>query len=176
MVTVGVCFGRFNPPHKGHKEVWKTAAKCDAYYVGTNASTRGPKDPLPFDIKLKAMAALYPDVVEHIIPSRNIFSLVVKIYEEFGEHIELKICTDEEWIINSLNRYNGVCSSHGFFKFDIITQEKTPRLSAASTLREAVKKGDKELFSDAAGISADTEIQINNRVFKFFDIVGEFIE
>jgi hypothetical protein len=110
------------------------------------------------------------------VPSHNIFSLVVKIYQEFGEHIELKICTDEDWIINSLSRYNGISSSHGFFKFANITQHITPRLSSASTLREAVKNGDKELFSDAAGISADTEIEINNRVFKFFDIVGEFIE
>ena len=24
--TIGICFGRFNPPHRGHREVWKAAA------------------------------------------------------------------------------------------------------------------------------------------------------
>ena len=36
---VGIIFGRFNPPHKGHKAAWQTAAKFPAWFVGTNQST-----------------------------------------------------------------------------------------------------------------------------------------
>lgn len=175
MDTIGICFGRYNPPHKGHRESWKIAAQSDQFFIGTNPNTIGPKDPLPFDVKLKVMETILPNVADHIIPEQNLFTLASKIYETFGEHIQLKVCTDEDWLANSLEKYNGIESTHGYFKFDSIIQKETPRLSSATTLRDAVKTGDKELFTKAAGISADTEISINNRVFKFFDLVEEFI-
>ena len=49
--SVGIIFGRFNPPHMGHMKAWEMAAENPSWYVGTNKSTQGPKDPLPFDIK-----------------------------------------------------------------------------------------------------------------------------
>ena len=176
MVTIGVCFGRFNPPHKGHRQVWDTAAQYDEYFVGTNSNTRGPKDPLPFEIKLKAIEAICPSVIGHIVPEQNLFTLAAKIYEKFGEHVELKVCTDEAWLTTSLVKYNGVESKHGFYKFSTIMQKETPRLSSATSLREAVKNDDRKLFSEVAGIPEDTEIEINNRVIKFFDVIGEFID
>ena len=48
---VAIIFGRFNPPHKGHKAAWEIASQSPVWYVGTNKSTQGPKDPLPFEIK-----------------------------------------------------------------------------------------------------------------------------
>ena len=91
-------------------------------------------------------------------------------------HIELKICTDEDWLTTQLSKYNGFAGSHGYYKFDNISQQPTPRISSATDLRKAVQQGDRKLFSEVAGISADTEIKINNRVLKFFDIVGEYLE
>ena len=175
-MKIGVCFGRFNPPHKGHKEVWETASQFDNYYVGTNPSTNGPTNPLPYDVKLKTMEALLPEIAEHVIPEKSLFTLAATIYDKFGEHIELKICTDEDWLTTQLSKYNGFAGSHGYYKFDNISQQPTPRISSATDLRKAVQQGDRKLFSEVAGISADTEIKINNRVLKFFDIVGEYLE
>ena len=45
--SVGVCFGRWNPPHKGHRAAWEIAANFGTFYVGTNKNTEGPNDPLP---------------------------------------------------------------------------------------------------------------------------------
>jgi ATP sulfurylase len=53
--SVGVCFGRWNPPHKGHRAAWEIAANFGTFYVGTNKNTEGPNDPLPYEVKLKAM-------------------------------------------------------------------------------------------------------------------------
>ena len=56
---VGIIFGRFNPPHKGHRAAWQKASEMsDIWYVGTNKSTQGPKDPLPYDVKIAAMVAI----------------------------------------------------------------------------------------------------------------------
>lgn len=175
-MKIGVCFGRFNPPHKGHKEAWKTASQFDNYYIGTNPTTNGPRDPLPYYVKVKAMEAVFPEVKEHIVPEQNLFTLAAKIYAEFGEDVELQVCTDEDWLTRQLEKCNGIGGKHGYYKFNLISQQKTPRLSSATDVRAAVLEGDRDLFSDAAGISADTEIEINNRVLKFFDIVGEYLE
>jgi len=40
--TVGLIFGRFNPPHKGHKAAWQMCSKNTHWYVGTNRETMGP--------------------------------------------------------------------------------------------------------------------------------------
>jgi hypothetical protein len=162
-MKIGVCFGRFNPPHKGHKEAWKTASQFDNYYIGTNPTTNGPRDPLPYYVK-------------HIVPEQNLFTLAAKIYAEFGEDVELQVCTDEDWLTRQLEKCNGIGGKHGYYKFNHIFQQKTPRLSSATDVRAAVLEGNRDLFSNAAGISADTEIEINNRVLKFFDIVGEYLE
>lgn len=175
-MNIGICFGRFNPPHKGHKEAWKIASQFDNYFIGTNPTTSGPNDPLPYYVKIKAMEAVCPEVKEHIVPEQNLFTLATKIYSEFGEDIELKVCTDEEWLSRQLIKCNGVEGKHGYYKFNTISQQKTPRLSSATAVRDAVRNSDKGLFSVATGISADTEIEINNRVLKFFDIVGEYLE
>ena len=89
--VIGVCFGRFNPPHKGHKAVWQSAASNPIWYVGTNKSTSGPKDPLPYDVKLQCMAAVWPKVAGHVIAEQSLLTLASKIYQEHGGNVHLKV-------------------------------------------------------------------------------------
>ncbi len=58
---VAIIFGRFNPPHKGHRAAWELANQSANWFVGTNQSTIGPKDPLPYDVKVEAMKTLPRD-------------------------------------------------------------------------------------------------------------------
>ena len=105
--TVGLIFGRFNPPHKGHKAAWEMASKNDEWYVGTNKSTQGPKDPLPYDVKIKAMEAIMPEIAGHIVPHQSWLTLASKIYEDHGKVI-LRAYTDEKWVTKALVDYNNV--------------------------------------------------------------------
>ena len=66
-LSVGIIFGRFNPPHKGHRAAWEMASKNPQWFVGTNQSTVGPKDPLPYDVKIEAMKAIWPELEGHIV-------------------------------------------------------------------------------------------------------------
>ena len=175
-MTIGVCFGRWNPPHKGHKAAWETAAQFDEFFIGTNRNTQGPNDPLPYDVKLAAMKTIWPGVAKHVIPEQNLFTLCTRVYQKYGEEVHIKVCTDEDWLTSALEKYNGQDGNHGFYKFASITQEPTPRLSSATALRTAVRQGDKELFSSAAGVPWDTPIIVGGSKKRFFDIVAHYLK
>lgn len=173
--SVGVCFGRWNPPHKGHKAAWEIAASFGTFYVGTNKNTEGPNDPLPYEVKLKAMETIWPEIAGHVIPEQSLFTLVSKIFAKHGERTHLKVATDEEWLAASLIKYNGQKGPHGYYKFASIEQVPTPRLSSATALRAAVRAGDRDGFSDAAGVDADTPIRIGKKTVAFFDLVAHYL-
>lgn len=168
---VAVIFGRFNPPHQGHRAAWQLMSKANHWYVGTNASTQGPKDPLPFDIKIKAMKAIYPELEGHLVSSQSWLTMISDLYKTHPL-ANLLIYTDEDWVTKAVKDYNGVEGKpHGFYDFPSIEQRPTPRLSSATALRDAVKAGDRAAFSKAAGIDADTEIDGK----PYFDLVAEYL-
>lgn len=170
--TVGLIFGRFNPPHKGHKAAWEMASQNDEWYVGTNQNTQGPKDPLPYDVKIKAMEAIMPEIAGHIVPHQSWLTLASKIYEDHGK-VVLRAYTDEKWVTKALLDYNGVSKpeGHGFYDFAKIEFVQTPRLSSATAVRDAVKNNDKDAFQDAAGVPAS--FPINGK--PFFDVVSQYL-
>jgi hypothetical protein len=168
--TVAIIFGRFNPPHKGHKAAWELASQSPNWYVGTNKSTVGPKDPLPFDIKVEAMKTIWPEVENHIVAETSWLTLASKVFEE-NPDATLLCLTDEDWVTKTIEQYNGKEGSHGFYNFKNIKQKPTPRLSSATALRDAVTKGDRDAFTQAAGVDADTEVAGT----PFFDLVAEYL-
>lgn len=169
--TVGIIFGRFNPPHQGHKKAWEMASEDnDHWFVGTNQSTEGPKDPLPFNVKVEAMKKIFPEIKGNIVAETSWLTLASKVYKEYGD-ITLNVYTDEEWVTKTLVQYNGKEGPHGFYKFSNIQPIATPRLSSATSLRNAVIAGDREAFSQAAGIDADTEIAGQS----YFDLVAQYL-
>jgi hypothetical protein len=169
--TVGIMFGRFNPPHKGHRAAWEMASENDHWYVGTNQSTQGKKDPLPYDVKIKAMEALWPEVGSHIVPETNLFTLASKVFAEHGEGLNIVVYTDEDWLTKTLEKYNGEEGKHGYYNFASIQQKPTPRLSSATDVRNAVLADDPEAFERAAGVPADYKIDGKD----FFDLVAEYL-
>jgi nicotinamide mononucleotide adenylyltransferase len=168
--SVGIIFGRFNPPHKGHRAAWEMASENDAWFVGTNQSTQGPKDPLPYDVKIEAMKAIYPEIKGHIMPEQSWLTMASAVYKKYG-NVVLNLYTDEEWVSKAINQYNGQEGPHGFYNFSAINTQPTPRLSSATALRAAVQAGDREAFADAAGVDADTPVAGQS----FFDLVAQYL-
>jgi len=168
--SVGIIFGRFNPPHMGHMKAWEMASENSVWYVGTNKSTQGPKDPLPFDIKVKAMEAVYPEIKGHIVAEQSWLTLASKVYEKHG-NIVLNVYTDEAWVTKALVQYNGKEGAHGYYDFGAIQQQDTPRLSSATALRNAVAADDRDLFGQAAGVDPNTLVAGH----AFFDVVKHYL-
>jgi hypothetical protein len=170
---VAIIFGRFNPPHYGHKAAWETAAKFDQWFVGTNKSTIGEKDPLPYEVKIEAMKAVWPEVANHIMTEQSWFTMASKVYEQLGPVI-LNVVTDEtdkDWIMPAMVKNNGVEGPHGFYNFPKIVWQKAARISSATDLRGAVAKGDKAAFEKAAGVSADTPVAGST----FYEVVSKYL-
>lgn len=168
--TVGIIFGRFNPPHKGHRAAWEMASQNDHWFIGTNESTQGPKDPLPYKVKIEAMKTIWPEIKNHIVSETSWLTLASKIFKEYGD-VTLNVYTDEDWVTKTIIQYNGKEGPHGFYNFKEIQQQATPRLSSATALRDAVVQGDRDAFSDAAGIDANTDIGGHS----FFDVVAHYL-
>ena len=169
-----IIFGRFNPPHQGHVAAWREAAKFPIWYVGTNKSTQGPKDPLPYDIKIKVMEALYPEIKGHLVAEKTWFTLAAMVYAKHGA-VTLHIVTDQqdsETYVAMLKKQNGVEGQHGFYNFKNIVWQPAPRLSSATDLRAAVAANDPTAFSKAAGVPADTKIDGK----PFFNLVKFYLD
>ena len=173
--TVGLIFGRFNTPHKGHKAAWKQAATNDNWYIGTNAATIGPKDPLPSQVKKIAMETIMPEAKGHIEFSQSWYTLAAEVYAKHPD-ATLRLYTDEKWVADSLPKYNGQEGPHGLFNFKKIEWVKTERLASATDLRKAVLDNSPEEFAQAAGVPADTKIDVPGEDITFFDMVAKYLE
>ena len=184
--SVAIIFGRFNPPHKGHKHAWETASQvADQWYVGTNKSTVGPEDPLPFEVKIEAMKTIMPEVGDHLVAEQSWWTLATYVFKKYGGvpgrtlPFDLVCVTDEAYVVPGLLKSNGQSAQHGEYSFqnirlpfDNIEQAKKHlRISSATALRNAVAAGDRHGFSQAAGVSADTMVAGH----KFFDLVAHYL-
>ena len=157
------------------------ASENDHWYVGTNKDTQGAKtktgkgsvnkDPLPYDVKIKAMEALWPEIAGHILPESSMLTLASKIYDIHGGDVNLIAYTDEAWIIDVLKKYNGQIGPHGYYDFHSVTNKPTPRLSSATDVRLAVSNNDKQAFTSATGVAADTDIDGTS----YFDLVAKYL-
>lgn len=173
--TVGIVFGRFNPPHRGHLAVWQMAKENNSHwYVGSNSNTRGPKDPLPSNIKLLAMQKLMPEISNHFMFTESWLTLASEIYQRHPS-CNLNLYTDENWVLTLVSKYNGQENRHGYYDFDTIQLIKTPRITSATKLRDSVKVGDKKLFANISGVPFNTSINTKTGTFRFYDLVEKYL-
>lgn len=170
-IDAAFCFGRFNPAHQGHIEVWKAVEGAGRqWYVGTNPSTHGPNDPLTFQEKSAWMTAIYPSIKGHILAEQSVLTLASKLYQTMGPGKTIAYVTDSQdwaWAGKVLNDYNGKEGAHGFYKFDKITHVESPRVSSATALRTAARAGDKAAFYAASG--TNPKLTVNGKTY--FDTV-----
>lgn len=168
-VDAAFCFGRFNPAHQGHIEVWKAVQDAGSrWYVGTNPSTHGPNDPLTFDQKSAWMERIYPKIKGHILPEQSIVTLASKLFEILGKNSDATIAyvtdsQDWQWAGKLLNDYNGKEGPHGYYKFRAIKHVESPRVSSATALRTAARAGDEAAFYAASG--TDPKLTVNGKTY-----------
>jgi hypothetical protein len=160
-------FGRFNPAHQGHIEVYKTVQNAGRkWYIGTNPSTQGPNDPLSFEQKSAWMQAIYPAIQGHLLPQQSVVTLASKLYELLPEGSTIAYVTDSkdwEWAGKLLNDYNGKEGPHGYYKFKAIKHVESPRVSSATALRTAARANDEAAFYAASG--TDPKLTVGGKTY-----------
>jgi hypothetical protein len=176
--TVAFAFGRFNPAHQGHIEVWRTVEQAGSnWFIGTNPSTLGPNDPLTFEQKKAWMEEIYPPLAGHIVPEQTVLSLAAYIFKKLRKNENTIVAyitddTDWAWSGKLLNQYNGVEGAHGYYKFAEIIHEPSPRVSSATALREAARADDKVAFYHASGTDPKSKVA----GLSYFDTVKQACE
>lgn len=173
--TAAFCFGRFNPAHQGHAGVWDAVAKAGhKWYIGTNPTTIGADDPLPFNVKSAWMQAIDPRIKGHIVGETSALTLASKIYSDIGDGHYVNYITDEKdwaWSGKLLKQYNGVQGDHGYYNFKDILHVMSPRVTSASDLRKAVRAGDMAQFYQLAG--TNPKLTVNGK--HYYDTVQEYL-
>ena len=158
--TMALAFGRFNPPTIGHEKLLRKVAQTpgDFKHVYLSKSQDSQKNPLTPTQKIKYMRDMFPQhrSMFRIPKSNMILDIATEIYNDGYTNINFVAGSDRVQEFKTiLNRYNGVKSRHGYYKFKNIkvvsAGERDPDAEgatgmSASKMRKAVAQGDLKSF------------------------------
>lgn len=156
-------FGRFNPPTIGHLKLAKAVElhsqnKSDMYIFVSN-SVDPQKNPLQPNDKIKWMKFIMPKYAANIFVKsdiRNALDASIWLYDRGYNSIRLVVGSDRVKEFKTLlNKYNGVETKNGFYKFQMIeiisAGDRDPDAQdvsgmSASKMRQAVANNDFDKF------------------------------
>ena len=164
--TAVFSFGRLNPPTTGHQkllqkiiQIAKQQAGYACLYVSHSQDSK--KNPLTAKQKVAYIKKMFPKEARQIeikedTGIRNAIDIAVAL-NGYYENLVMVVGSDRvRDFKNLLNKYNGVDSRHGFYKYDNIqivsAGERDPDAEgiagmSASKMRAAAASGDYESFS-----------------------------
>ena len=153
MKSVVFTYGRFNPPHKGHRlmieQVIETARKSNKTpVVVVSHSTGNTKNPLPVENKMRILKRWFPNVT--IISSAKNRS-IAKITENFNQN---------SIMIVGANRQN----SFGFLPFKKVAVPRSNNAPSATMARAAATAGNKNAFKNMTGYNLTNNLR--NKIVK----------
>lgn len=158
---VAFAFGRFNPPTTGHEKLIQKVASVagGGEFRIYPSHTQGPKDPLPYPLKVAYMRKMFRSYARNIIADSNAktaIDITTKLYDEGYTELVMVVGDDRLREFESLlKNYNGVKARHGYYNFDSIkvvsAGERDPDSEgvegmSASKMRAAAEKSDFDSF------------------------------
>lgn len=153
MKSVVFTYGRFNPPHKGHRlmieQVIETARKTNKIpIVVVSHSVGNAKNPLPAENKMRILRRWFPNVT--IMSSAKDRS-IAKITENFNQN---------SIMIVGANRQN----SFKFLPFKKVTVPRSNNAPSATMARSAAVAGNKNAFKNMTGYNLTNNLR--NKIVK----------
>jgi cytidyltransferase-like protein len=153
MKSVVFTYGRFNPPHKGHRlmieQVIETARKTNKTpIVVVSHSVGNAKNPLPVENKMRILRRWFPNVT--IMSSAKNRS-IAKITEDFNQN---------SIMIVGANRQN----SFKFLPFKKVTVPRSNNAPSATMARAAATAGNKNAFKNMTGYNLTNNLR--NKIVK----------
>ena len=153
MKSVVFTYGRFNPPHKGHRlmieQVIETARKSNKTpVVVVSHSTGNTKNPLPVENKMRILKRWFPNVT--IVSSAKNRS-IAKITENFNQNSIMVV---------GANRQN----SFKFLPFKKVAVPRSNTAPSATMARAAATAGNKNSFKNMTGYNLTNNLR--NKIVK----------
>ena len=188
--TAVFSFGRLNPPTVGHQKLLQKiiqTAKQQAGYacIYVSHSQDSKRNPLSAKQKVAYVKKMFPKEARQIEIKedsniRNAIDVATNFYEKYDNLVMVVGSDRVKDFKNLLNKYNGVQSTHGFYKYNNIqivsAGERDPDAEgvagmSASKMRAAAASGDYESFSlglpsnfnDGKGLFKDIRLGMNIR-------------
>ena len=161
--TAVFSFGRFNPPTIGHQKllqkIIQTSRKESGYAcLFVSISQDAKKNPLSASKKITYIKKMFPKEARQIEikDSHTVLDALVDLDEKY-DRIVMVVGSDRVGDFKSLlNKYNGVDSQHGYYKYEDIqivsAGERDPDAEgatgmSASKMRAAAASGDYDSFA-----------------------------
>lgn len=162
------CFGRMNPPHYGHQSLFRAVesnSKGGDWFVFTSKSYDKKKNPIPYAEKVEWIQTLNPKLGDHFVtdPSIKTFLQAAAWIYSQGYTSATFVAGDEDMpaMQPPLEQYNGVQSSHGFYKFEPFDFYENPRETSATSARQAAIDNDPKAF--AAATKVPSTLTVNGK-------------
>jgi len=176
--VIAFSWGRFQPPHLGHAQVFKKVASVgkDGYWICTSQSKDPKKNPLDYETKVALLKEMFPQYADHILYDPNvktIYDAITSIYNKMdpkaAEQTTLVFVGDPERIGDfqeGFRKYNGVPMRNGYYKFkDITTFPNTDAADIRATdVRGAASSGDFNKFMQLTGTKGTLAKKVYNAV------------
>ena len=162
---VSFCFGRMNPPHYGHKSLFKAvAANANGgdWFVFSSKSYDNKKNPLPYAEKVEWIKTLNPELGSHFITDPSIKTFLqaaVWLYSQ-GYTSATFVAGEEDMptMEATLKQYNGVQSAHGYYNFQPFNFYENPRVTSATSARQAAINNDPAAFEKATKVPSSLTV------------------
>jgi hypothetical protein len=147
----------------GHGKLLDSVARVASggpYRIYVSQSQDAKKNPLDYRTKVKYIRKMFPKHARSVIMDkdvRNIFDILVKLYEEGYTQVNMVVGSDRVGEFEKLtNKYNGTKGRHGFYNFQggvnvISAGDRDPDAEgvsgmSASKLRQAASANDLQTF------------------------------
>ncbi len=148
MQSVVFTYGRFNPPHKGHRvmieQVIETARKSNRIPVIVVSHSYGnAKNPLPIENKVRILRRWFPGLT--IVTSAKDRS-ITKITQNFNKNSIMVVGQNRE-------------NSFKFLPFKKVAVSRTPNAPSATMARAAATAGNTKAFKNITGYNLTQNIR-----------------
>lgn len=164
--VIAFCWGRFQPPHLGHAEVFKKLANIGTagFYICTSQTKDPQKNPLDYDVKCQFIREIFPQYSHNVLEDKSvktIYDAIVAIYDrmdpEEAKNTVLTFVGDPERCAQfgpGFRQYNGHQMKTGFYQFkDVTTFENTDAADIRATdVRASVKENNMQKFQQLTGV------------------------
>jgi len=161
---VTFCFGRLNPPTRGHEHLFNVMESVGGDYKIFLTQTQDRKEnPLDYETKIKFVKTMFPDHADHVIEDRNL-NTIVKVasylYDQGYKNCTFVAGDDRlEQLGKVLKDYNGAeGKAHGFYKFDLIDLKSSGKREEGSDGVEGIKAGNARLYAASGDLEKFKEV------------------
>ena len=153
MKHISFCFGRFQPPHAGHRILMNTVkAQGGEYRIFASPTFDHKKNPLMFETKISFIRKMFPEVADCLSTDSSlntIMKIATSLYNDGYTSVTFVAGVDRiDQFKSILVKYNGEAAAHGYYKFDNIefVTSASPEVRGTQ-LRQSVIDNDFDQFA-----------------------------